>query len=133
MKRARTTASMAALLLVAATYESGAEPLGTMDEVGAAIQACWSPPAGTSGSAVTLSFSFNRDGKLIGPPMPTAINVPGDETARQAFVDLDGQLQNAPAPRFSGTPTSPPRHAEQGSQALRALSERWGLPSSVNL
>ena len=87
MKRARTTVSMAALLLMAATYESGAEPLGTMDEVGAAIQACWSPPAGTSGSAVTLSFSFNRDGKLIGPPMATAINVPGDETARQAFVD----------------------------------------------
>ncbi len=87
MKRARTTISMAALLLMAATYESGAEPLGTMDEVGAAIQACWNPPAGTSGSAVTLSFSFNRDGKLIGPPMPTAINVPGDETARQAFVD----------------------------------------------
>jgi alpha-methylacyl-CoA racemase len=51
--------------------------------------------------------------------------------ARQAFVDLDGQLQNAPAPRFSGTPTSHPRHAEQGSQAVRALSERWGLPSSV--
>jgi len=87
MKRARTTISMAALLLMAAIYESGAEPLATMDEVGSAIQACWNPPAGTSGSAVTLSFSFNRDGKLIGPPMPTAINVPGDETARQAFVD----------------------------------------------
>ena len=70
-----------------ATCQSGAEPLNTMDEVGAAIQACWHPPAETAGSAVTLSFSFNRDGKLIGPPMPTAINVPGDEASRQAFVE----------------------------------------------
>lgn len=51
--------------------------------------------------------------------------------ARQAFVDLDGQLQNAPAPRFSGTPTSPPRHAEKGSLAVTELGERWGLHASV--
>ncbi|MEP9390424.1 hypothetical protein [Mesorhizobium sp. KR9-304] len=70
-----------------ATFQSGAEPFDTMDEVGAAIQACWHPPSGTEGSEVTLSFSFNRDGALIGPPMPTAINVPGDEAARQAFVE----------------------------------------------
>jgi alpha-methylacyl-CoA racemase len=51
--------------------------------------------------------------------------------ARQAFVDVAGQLQNAPAPRFSGTPTDHPRHAQQGSQALGALGERWALPSSA--
>jgi hypothetical protein len=87
MKRVGATISVAALLLMGATCQSGAEPLQTMDEVGAAIQACWKPPAGTSGSAVTLSFSFNRDGRLIGPPMATAINVSGDVTARQAFVE----------------------------------------------
>ena len=87
MRRVRTTISIAALLWMGATCQSGAEPLNTMDEVGAAIQACWHPPAKTAGSAVTLSFSFNRDGKLIGPPMPTAINVPGDEASRQAFVE----------------------------------------------
>jgi hypothetical protein len=87
MKRVRATISITALLLIGATSQSGAEPLETMDAVGAAIQACWHPPSGTAGSVVTLSFSFNRDGKLIGPPVPTAINVPGDDAARQAFVD----------------------------------------------
>ena len=87
MKRVRAPISITALLLIGATCQSGAEPLETMDEVGAAIQACWKPPAGTSGSAVTLSFSFNRDGKLIGPPRATAINVSGDEATRQAFVE----------------------------------------------
>jgi alpha-methylacyl-CoA racemase len=51
--------------------------------------------------------------------------------ARRAFVDMEGQLQNAPAPRFSGTPTSRPQHAEKGLQAVTALAERWGLPSSA--
>jgi hypothetical protein len=87
MNRAHATVPMAALLLMGMIGQSDAKPLETMDEVGAAIQACWTPPAGTSGSAVTLSFSFNRNGTLIGPPMATAINVSGDEAARQAFVE----------------------------------------------
>jgi hypothetical protein len=36
---------------------------------------------------VTLRFSFNRNGKLIGPPMVTAINISGDDAARQTFVE----------------------------------------------
>ena len=87
MRRVHATISIAASLLMGATCQSRAEPLATMDEVGAAIQACWNPPAGTAGSAVTLSFSFNRNGELIGPPRPTAVNVAGDNAARQAFVD----------------------------------------------
>jgi alpha-methylacyl-CoA racemase len=46
--------------------------------------------------------------------------------ARQAFVEVDGQLQNAPAPRFSRTPAAQPLPAEQGSAAVSALLERWG-------
>jgi hypothetical protein len=104
MKRIGATISTAALLLMGATCQSGAEPLKTMDEVAAAIQACWKPPAGTSGSAVTLSFSFNRNGKLIGPPMATAINVPGDEAARQAFVQAATNALEQCVP-FSFSPT----------------------------
>jgi alpha-methylacyl-CoA racemase len=48
--------------------------------------------------------------------------------ARQAFVDVDGQLHNAPAPRFSRTPATHPKHAERGPDAVSALSERWCLP-----
>nr|WP_292565505.1 hypothetical protein [Mesorhizobium sp.] len=36
---------------------------------------------------VTLSFSFERDGTLIGPPRPTAIKVNGDAKAKKTFVD----------------------------------------------
>ena len=39
------------------------------------------------GSLVTLSFSFKRDGTLIGPPQPTDISVAGDEEAKKRFVD----------------------------------------------
>ena len=103
MKRACTTITVAALLWIGAAWQSGAEPLKTMDEVGAAIQACWNPPAGTSGSAVTLRFSFNRDGKLIGPPMATAINVSGDDATRQALVDAATKALEGCAP-FSFSP-----------------------------
>lgn len=63
-----------------------AEPLTTMDQVGKAILSCWQPPAGVTKSSVTLSFSFNRDGALIGPPQSTAIDVVGDDDVRQQFV-----------------------------------------------
>jgi hypothetical protein len=60
--------------------------LRSMDEVGAAISACWKAPAGSKGSFVTLSFSFRRDGMLIGPPRLAAASVPGDADARQRFL-----------------------------------------------
>jgi len=58
-----------------------------MAEVGNALEACWTPPANSDISSVTLSFSFKRDGTLIGPPKPTAIKVNGDDKARKAYVD----------------------------------------------
>jgi hypothetical protein len=87
LKRALATISIAASLSVGPNGPSGAEPLETIDDVGAALRACWNPPAGTSGSAVTLRFSFNRNGKLIGPPRATAIKVSGDDAARRTFVE----------------------------------------------
>lgn len=85
----KSTAGMLAIagaILAGATCQSNGAPLNTMDDVGAAIRACWAPPAGAGNSTVTLSFSFKRDGTLIGPPKPTAINVTGDANARQSFV-----------------------------------------------
>ncbi|MDQ6432617.1 hypothetical protein RB623_00950 [Mesorhizobium sp. LHD-90] len=79
--------TIAGALAIGALTQANAEPLKTMDEVGAALQACWTPPPGSGDSSVTLSFSFRRDGTLIGPPRPSAINVAGDEAARKQFVD----------------------------------------------
>ncbi|TPM37725.1 hypothetical protein [Mesorhizobium sp. B2-3-4] len=67
--------------------QSSAATLNTMGDVGDAIQACWTPPADAGNSTVTLSFSFKRDGSLIGPPRATAAKVAGDDKARKAFID----------------------------------------------
>lgn len=74
-------------LLAAIPHSSNAASLNTMNDVGSALQDCWTPPANSDNSSVTLSFSFRRDGTLIGPPRPTAIKVNGDAKARQAYVD----------------------------------------------
>ncbi|MDX8499586.1 hypothetical protein RFM99_14285 [Mesorhizobium sp. VK4C] len=73
--------------LLALPLPANAASLNTMNEVGAALQACWAPPANSGNSSVTLSFSFKRDGTLIGPPKTTAIKVSGNDKARQAYVD----------------------------------------------
>lgn len=87
MKRIAGMFASALAVLAATTHHSAAATLNTMDEVGAAIQACWKPPADAKDASVTLSFSFRRDGTLIGSPKPTNINVAGDDQLRKAFVD----------------------------------------------
>lgn len=75
-----------AIALILTPLTTHADPLTTMDEVGAAIMSCWKPPADVKKSTVTLSFSLKSDGTLIGPPQTTFINVTGDEKVRQQFV-----------------------------------------------
>ncbi|CAN7403827.1 hypothetical protein LJR231_002550 [Phyllobacterium sp. LjRoot231] len=72
-------------LLICLSTPSRAEPLKTMDDVGRAIDTCWKAPSDSKGS-VTLSFSFKRDGTLIGKPQPTSIAVDGDDKVRQQFI-----------------------------------------------
>lgn len=68
------------------TLPVGAEPLTTMDAVGAKILSCWEPPAGVKNSSVSMKFSFKKDGSLIGPPRPAYINISGDEKVRKEFI-----------------------------------------------
>jgi len=72
--------------LAAWPLSAHADALTTMDEVGKQILTCWTPPPGVKHSMVRMSFSFNRDGSLIGPPQPTFIDVAGDDDTRQAFI-----------------------------------------------
>ncbi|WP_095201293.1 hypothetical protein [Mesorhizobium carmichaelinearum] len=87
MKCVAATLMMAGGMLAGTLVPSQAAVLNTMDDVGDAIQACWTPPADAGNSTVTLSFSFKRNGSLIGPPRPTAVKVAGDDKARKAFID----------------------------------------------
>ncbi|RRI04989.1 hypothetical protein EH240_07510 [Mesorhizobium tamadayense] len=99
---ARLSAIASALL--AMSFPADAASLNTMNEVGAALQACWTPPANSENSTVTLSFSFKRDGTLIGPPKPTGIKVGGNDKARQAYVDAaTAALRNCLPLSFSPT------------------------------
>ena len=92
MKMARSLMTAGALSI--ATFPSAAASLNSMNEVGAALLACWTPPANSENSSVTLSFSFKRDGTLIGPPRTTAIHVSGDDKARKAYVDAATKALN---------------------------------------
>lgn len=79
--------AVSGLVVALMTPASSAEPLGNTDQLGAALLACWKPPAGLDGSFVTLKFSFRRDGSLMGAPQVAAANVMGNGKARQKFVD----------------------------------------------
>lgn len=90
--------------LLFAASPSTAAPIQSMDEAGTAILACWTPPARSNGSSVTLSFSFKRDGTLIGPPQPTDINVKGGSEAERRFIDAAiGAIERCTPLEFSPT------------------------------
>jgi hypothetical protein len=102
MKSVAKQVAIAGMMLAGAVHPSNAAELSTMSDVGAAIQACWTPPADAGTASVTLSFSFKRDGTLIGPPRPTAIKVNGDAKAKKSFVDAaTAALQNCLPLTFS--------------------------------
>ena len=94
--------TMRILACSAASILSGvaanAEPLTTTRQIGSAILACWEPPAGIEKSSVTLSFSLKRDGSLIGPPLPTAVAVTGDQNARKQFIEAAKDAVNRCTP-----------------------------------
>lgn len=75
-----------------------AEPLNTMNEVGAALQNCWTPPSDAVKGSVTLQFSFKRDGSLIGPPKTTDIRVDGDADKRRQLVQAATEAVRKCAP-----------------------------------
>lgn len=51
--------------------------------------------------------------------------------ARRAFVEVDGVTQAAPVPRFSGTPTAPPRGAPAVGSDTDAILTELGIKEST--
>lgn len=77
MRRAAVTVSALALVAMlgavvpAAAQSANSLPLNTIRDVGAALEACWRPPPiedAFPGMQVTLVFSFNRNGAVMGEP-----------------------------------------------------------------
>jgi len=50
--------------------------------------------------------------------------------ARGTFVEVDGIVQPAPAPRFSRTPTAPPTAPEAAGHSTGEALARWGIPDA---
>ncbi|MBH5396854.1 hypothetical protein HZZ13_03475 [Bradyrhizobium sp. CNPSo 4010] len=65
-----------------AKYQKPDHDLDTIGDLFAALRSCWSPPSdhARAGMQMSVRFSFNRDGDLIGPPRLTfaTASVPAD-------------------------------------------------------
>jgi hypothetical protein len=68
----------AALVLVACATNAAAQApqgqINTLNELGAALRACWIPPSlarSRAGMQVTVQMSFRRNGELFGKPKIT--------------------------------------------------------------
>ncbi|GAA3188533.1 hypothetical protein GCM10020255_086320 [Rhodococcus baikonurensis] len=48
--------------------------------------------------------------------------------ARNAYIEVNGLLQPAPAPRFSRTPSAAPVAETTDRAAVRKLLSDWGIP-----
>lgn len=58
----------------AASYVRPNRDLNTLDDLSMALRACWTPPApgeASEGAQISVRFSLQRDGHLIGPPRVT--------------------------------------------------------------
>ena len=47
--------------------------------------------------------------------------------ARQAFIEVDGLLQNAPAPRFSRSVPAAPRAPPKSGSDMQTMLHDWGI------
>lgn len=87
LKRLGKLPVLAGLLaaLLASPGANGA-PLENVSEIGPALLKCWRPPAAPDGSAVTVRFSFRRDGSLISTRV-TYIGVVGEADLKRDFAN----------------------------------------------
>lgn len=76
------------------------DPINTIKDMWPALYACWTPPPGTAGMAMTLVFSIRSDGSLIGKPQLTYTKFNGDEALKRAFFAsvLEALNQSLPLP-----------------------------------
>jgi hypothetical protein len=95
------------LPLSAAAPAANAAPLENVSGIGPALLKCWHPPSAPDGSAVTLRFSFRRDGSLISAKV-TYVGLDGGAELRRKFANSAIKAIGACtplelAPRFAAT------------------------------
>jgi hypothetical protein len=88
MKRLACIVGLASFAVTAgpAYGQTSRPPLNTLGDVGDALQACWVPPPmeeSSPGMQITVLFSFNRAGEILGEPRFTYLT-PGVSTKVRA-------------------------------------------------
>ena len=123
-------AASVALMLGTAPSQAGQPacpapgPVNTLNEVWSAIVACWKPPPGSAGLAITLTFSLRRNGTMIGQPRVSWSKLAGDEALQRGFVAsvLDALAAALPLPLSDGM---------GGAIAGRPLALRFAAEAKV--
>jgi len=82
----------AALVLVACATNAAAQApqgqINTLNELGAALRACWTPPSldrSRAGMQLTVQMSFRRNGELFGKPKITFESSGASDDERLAY------------------------------------------------
>ena len=90
----------------AANYQKPDHDLDTIGDLFAALRSCWSPPPADSARAdmqMTVRFSFNRSGRIIGAPRLTYATAGAPADIRSAYLKAINASLDACMPlRFSG-------------------------------
>jgi hypothetical protein len=90
----------------AAKYQKPDHDLDTIGDLFAALRSCWSPPpvdAAREDMQMTVRFSFNRSGGIIGAPRMTYATAGTPADTRAAYLKAINASLNACAPlKFSG-------------------------------
>jgi hypothetical protein len=82
------TAGAVAMPAAAAMAQTPPARLNTLNDLGAALQACWVPPPidqARPGMQITVMMSFRRNGELFGQPKITFESVGATDDERLAY------------------------------------------------
>src|SRR4051794_36591177 len=61
-------------------------PINSLQEIGPALWACWTPPSETQHFEVTIRLSFKRSGEVLGKPAITFAQFHGDVADQKRIV-----------------------------------------------
>jgi hypothetical protein len=97
--RLAVAVASAGIAINAAWYDAAAQnPIGHARDVRAALLACWIAPGGGAPRQISVRFSFNRDGQVVGQPLITYENPQPSEESRTAVRDAIAQALARCAP-----------------------------------
>jgi hypothetical protein len=71
---------------VASARAGDVAPINTLRELFPMLTRCWTAPAGSEGSMMTVGITLRRDGTVFGQPTITYSRLTGDTGAQKHFV-----------------------------------------------